>query len=131
MKATRRVFLKAMGILTAAGVAGRKTPLAGAQGMLLNVFSVAGLQYYDGPRMLGALGAGQLLDMRAEPENPYDHYAVELYCGSAKLGYVPRSDNRHISRLLRQGAELRAIVKAVRPDAVSWKAVQVEVRLCA
>ncbi|MFP3870970.1 MAG: HIRAN domain-containing protein [Syntrophobacteria bacterium] len=62
---------------------------------------------------MNRLQAGERLALTPEPDNPYDRFAVEIHWRSVKMGYVPRSDNRHISRLLRQGADLvcRTILK--------------------
>lgn len=132
MSTSRRSFLKLLAFLPGVGALsqGARQALAGKP-MLCNVFSVAGFQYYDGPDLLtdplASMQPGDALDLRAEPENPYDAYAVELYWQGRKLGYVPRSDNKHISRLLRQGARLQATIKAVNREARSWHAVRAAV----
>ena len=45
------------------------------------------------------------------------------------VGYVPRSDNRHISRLLQQGAPVTGQIIQIRPLAPAWKQLKVEVGL--
>ena len=95
---------------------------------LLNVFSVAGYAYYDGEEVEGSLKPGELLVLRAEPENPYDSFAVEiLRKDGAKLGYVPRSDNKAIHRLLRQRAKVVGKIEKVRTKEPSWRRVKVSV----
>lgn len=86
----------------AAAVPAARAP-APAAPLLFNRFSVAGFQYYGGPALVRRLKPGALFNLVREPENPYDPYAVEIYVGEVKLGYVPRSDNRHLSRLLDKG----------------------------
>ena len=44
---------------------------------------------------------------------------------------VPRSDNRHLSRLLRQGATLAGEVWEADPDATVWEMVRAKVYLIA
>jgi hypothetical protein len=73
--------------------------------------------------------AGDPLRLVAEPTNPHDEFAVEIWRGEHQLGYVPRSDNRHLSRLLRQGATLAGEVWEADPDATVWEMVRARVYL--
>ncbi len=70
-----------------------------------------------------------LLDLTAEPDNPHDYYAVRIEWRGRKLGYVPRSDNRQLNRLLRQGAKLRGEVLESDPQAVVCEMLKVGVEL--
>ncbi len=166
MSASRRNFFKILSALPLA-VLGRQTDASVsapklARRLLLNRFSIAGFQYYDGPALVhqlrpgekmiykngqgsgsveesacrasrGAgprkLHAGCLLDLLGESDNPHDPFAVSIYLGETKLGYVPRSDNKHISRLLDQDAKLDCRVIEVDPAAGVWNTVRVEVGL--
>jgi hypothetical protein len=117
-------FLPALGAAAAAQAA--RPP---ARRYHLNRFSIAGFAYYAGPQLLALnrLQPGQTLTLTAEPDHRHDHYAVRIDLGDAKLGYVPRSDNRHLSRLLRQGAELDCRIIAVNPEDAPWRGVRVAV----
>ena len=98
--------------------------------LLLNVFSVAGYQFYDDDTVEHRLKAGELLTLKADPDNPYDEFAVEIETtDGAKLGFVPKSDNKAISRLLRQGGELEGRIEKVDLEEVSWQRMKVGVRL--
>lgn len=79
--------------------------------------------------MIHALQPGAALRLVAEPTNRHDEFAVELWHGKHKLGYVPRSDNRPLSRLLQQGAMLTAEVWEADPDATVWERVRAKVYL--
>ena len=125
----RRQFFKtlfALPLLALRGTAGAaKQP--SSHSYLLNRFAIAGFQYHDGPTLLPSIQPGLSLALIAEPDNPFDSFAVRIDYQSRKLGYVPRSDNRHISRLLRQDARLWCRVKEVNEDEWPWRAVRVEV----
>lgn len=117
--------------VTAAAPAPKQT---NARKYLLNRFSIAGFQYYAGPALLRTpstldppLQTGTPLTLTPEPRNPYDEFAVRIDCRSVQIGYVPRSDNRHISRLLQQEAELFCEVIEVNPEEVFWRMVRVSV----
>jgi len=128
MTIPRRSFLKTLLLLLPAGLS-RTAVAAPQRHYRLNRFSVAGFQYYAGPRLVGRMAAGTALELVAEPDNPHDHYAVRIDWRGHKLGYVPRSDNHHLSRLLRQGATLNARVLKVDPQAAPWQMLKVEVEL--
>ncbi|MCZ7636730.1 MAG: HIRAN domain-containing protein [Verrucomicrobia bacterium] len=104
-------------------------PPTSARQVLMNDFAIAGFRYYDGARELPGLAAGTKLTLRAEPANPYDSFAVEIFHGPAKLGYVPRFCNRHISRLLQDAVPLACVVERVDSQAPPWEAVVVGVCL--
>ncbi|RMG75496.1 MAG: serine protease [Bacteroidetes bacterium] len=88
---------------------------------------VAGFQYHSGPAMLSELAVDQTLDLKPEPENPYDRYALALYADGAQIGYIPRHSNKVLSRLAQAGHPLRVRITEVRPEAADWEKVWVEV----
>lgn len=126
----RRLFLQWLPTLPLLGLI---TPPALAQPvprkLLMNQFRVAGLAYYDVRMAIHAIQPGDPLRLVAESTNLHDEFAVELWHGDRKLGYIPRSDNRHLSRLLQQGASLACEVWASDPDATVWEMVRAKVYL--
>jgi hypothetical protein len=66
-------------------------------------FPIAGFTYYDGVDVFKELEIGTELYFVAEPENKHDENAVALYFKDSKLGYVPRSRNKFISKFLFYG----------------------------
>ncbi|MDT0294445.1 HIRAN domain-containing protein [Mesonia ostreae] len=69
----------------------------------LSHFSISGFTYYDGVLAFNELEIGTALRLEAEPENKYDARAVAIYFKDHKLGFVPRSENRIIYKLLEVG----------------------------
>jgi len=80
---------------------------------------IAGFTYYDGLDVIDELKLGTKVDLRAEPENPHDPYAVSIYFGKTKLGYVPRAKNSAVSNLLYFGHDdiFDAKINTVNPEA--------------
>ncbi len=64
---------------------------------------IAGLQYYEVLEVWKKLEIGQELSLVPEPENRYDHNAVMVAFEGKKLGYLPRSENRHVAKILNAG----------------------------
>jgi hypothetical protein len=93
----------------------------------LDRFRIAGFQYHQGPFILDELRPGDELELVREATNPHDHRAVALYRGKAHMGYVPRSRNRPVARLLDQECALLCRITAVDPDAEPWNAVAVSI----
>lgn len=129
MKITRRTLLKSMTALLIPVSALDARAAAPGTSYVLNRFSVAGFQFYDGLGLTGVMKPGDALQLCAEPENPYDEFAVRILWKGGMLGHVPRSDNRHISRLLQQGAPVTGRIIQIRPQAPAWKQLKVEVGL--
>lgn len=75
------------------------------------------------------MGVGAALEITAEPDNPCDPFAVRLDYLGAQIGYLPRSQNQVISRLLQQGAPVECHIARIDEDAPPWQAVTVKVSI--
>lgn len=61
---------------------------------------------------LPALARGGALLLKAEPENPFDPFAVVVETQTGrKLGYVPRCANRELSDWLQAGGQAEARIE--------------------
>ena len=130
MSNTRRLFLQWLPSLPLLGFLPRPAVASPTpRTRLMNQFRVAGLAYYAVEAAIHGMQAGDPLRRVAEPTNPHDEFAVEIWHGEHKLGYVLRSDNRPISRLLRQGATLAGEVWAADPEATVWERVRARMYL--
>ena len=99
------------------------------QRYLLNKFSVAGFFFYEGPNLLEKMKTGDILMMNPNAENIEDEFAVELYFKETMIGHIPRSDNKHIFRLIEQGKDLICTIREIDPDAETWQMCKVKVEL--
>lgn len=84
-------------------------------------FDIAGFTYYEGVLAFNKLKIGSKLTLKPEPTNIYDKRAVEIYYKKFKLGYLPKSDNKVISALLKSGinpfdARVQTINKEEHPE---------------
>lgn len=64
---------------------------------------IAGFTYWDGATVFTELKVGDKLKLVREKENQFDPYAVAIYHGENKLGFIPRSKNHDISKFLEMG----------------------------
>ena len=62
-------------------------------------------------------------------ENIEDEFAVELHFKDTMIGHIPRSDNKHIFRLLEQGKDLVCTIREIDPDAETWQMCKVKVEM--
>ncbi|MDR1895764.1 MAG: HIRAN domain-containing protein, partial [Prevotellaceae bacterium] len=94
-------------------------------------FDIAGFTYYDGIDVFYDLKIGTELNLKAEPTNPFDPYAVIIYYKTTKLGYIPRGENKAISRFLNLGyTELFEVkINRIAPDEHTEQQVGVIVRI--
>lgn len=60
---------------------------------------IAGFAHYEGLTVWDKLKPGTELQFYPEPDNNYDKYAIELYLGDEKLGYIPRAENREMAKI--------------------------------
>ncbi|PWA06832.1 HIRAN domain-containing protein [Flavobacterium psychrotolerans] len=68
-------------------------------------FDIAGFTYYEGVLAFNELKIGEQLQLKLEEDNKYDPRAVAIYYNDFKLGFVPRSENRIIYKLLKVGID--------------------------
>jgi hypothetical protein len=130
MESTRRKFLHFLLATPLVGLLPQKAPAAQSiKKTLISTFAVAGFQYDNGPKFIGSLRQGETLRLAAEPKNRHDEFAVQIFYRDKKIGYVPRSDNRHISRLLQENVQLACTVAEGHPDLPAWEMLKVEVFL--
>jgi len=87
---------------------------------------IAGFSYYDGPEIENLLSVNMMLNLNREPHNRYDKNAIEVFCGDAKLGYIPRNANVTIARLMDQGVEIEAQIVGLNPNAYPFGNVKTE-----
>lgn len=66
-------------------------------------FDIAGFTYWDGALVFQELSIGTELHLKREEDNKFDPYAVAIYYKEYKLGFIPRSMNKEISKLCEQG----------------------------
>lgn len=124
----RREFLKRLLALPLAAAA-PPGAVAAVRDYDLYLFPVAGFRFHDGPALLERIRVGMPLALVPEPDNPHDRRAIRIEAYGHHLGYVPRSDNRPLARLLRQGAPVSARVASVKRDGESWDALRVAVSM--
>ena len=111
----KNILLGSTGALVSAPLAAQPEPAQ--QKIRLAVTFIAGFQHYDGPDAESLLETGMPLQLNREPHNSYDKNAVEVWTGDAKLGYVPRSVNKTITKLMDEGVGVEALILELDPSA--------------
>jgi hypothetical protein len=128
---SRRHFIGAFAASVAglcAGVLPRPLRARAASGRLhLQDSRVVGSHYYDCHVVLSRLRVGDRLQLRRQPANPYDSRAVEVFCHSHKLGYVPRLDNAAVASLLDRAHALRVEIIGIDDPSETWEPVRFRV----
>lgn len=88
---------------------------------------IAGFQYYKGKDLEKGLKENDVLGLIRQAGNPHDYFAVEVYYGGQKLGYLPRTDNKIFARMMDQGVKLKAVIRSIELEAHPFKRVKVRV----
>jgi len=94
-------------------------------------FHIAGFGYWEGCEAFEMLKIGTKLDLVREEDNPFDPYAVAIYYGEYKLGFIPRGSNHDISKYLDMGLDDIYDVRITRltPDVHPEQQVEVIVNI--
>ena len=121
----KTILLGSTGALVTAPLTAGSEPAK--QKIRLSVAFITGFQHYHGPEVESQLEISMPLQLNREPHNRYDKNAVEVWTGDAKLGYVPRSDNKTIANLMDEGIEVQAVVLELEPSEFPYGSVKMEV----
>jgi hypothetical protein len=111
----KNILLGSTGVMVTSPLQAESEPAN--QKIRLAVTFIAGFQHYDGPEAQSLLETGMPLQLNREPHNQYDKNAVEVWTGDAKLGYIPRSDNKTIAKLMDEGVGVEALILELDPSA--------------
>ena len=128
---TRRNFLGMLGVLAASGIGRMEKNGSEPRRFVLNECFIAGVRYHDGPDIMQHLQPGEKLQLIAEPGNPYDEWAVRIEHNKNRIGYLPRTQNHTVFRLLEQDAPVECRIVAVDSTAVAWRAVKIQASISA
>ena len=96
-------------------------------GVMLARVNLAGTGFYLQAADCPLLPVGTKLDLLPEPDNQHDEFAVAVLYQSIMLGYVPRDENKAISRLLQAGKSLHCRLSNIAPDQAPWHMYDVEI----
>ena len=106
--------------LLGGGAAGGLQPFA-REIFVLNVY-VAGTTYCENiGDVIDQVVPGASLQMRRDPDNEVDEYAIGIYLGTTRIGWVPMKDNLVIARLMDAGKAFTCKVVKVSNLGSWWK----------
>jgi len=94
-------------------------------------FHIAGFAHHEGLSVIDELRLGTKVDLRQEPDNPFDPQAVAIYYSDVKIGYIPRDKNAEIFTFLYFGHEdlFEALINMVDDDAHPERQFRVVVKI--
>lgn len=76
---------------------------------------IVGIYYANSADYLNSLPADATLELRPEPTNLYDNYAVAVYHQNQKLGYLERGPNQRIFNAIQQNASVQCVFNRFHP----------------
>ena len=94
---------------------------------LLQTF-VAGFQFHKGMELLAHMQESDFLELRREPDNKHDPYAIALYWQHEMIGYLPAESNETIAKLLdAEALPLLAVITHLNRGTRPWENVAVAI----
>jgi hypothetical protein len=88
---------------------------------------IAGYAYYHGEQVIDQLKPDLKLELKREPDNPYDRRAIAVYFKNSKLGFIPRVNNKIIANIMDQKTNVLAKILKINPENDVWDKVKLEV----
>jgi hypothetical protein len=77
---------------------------------------IVGIYYTKNGRYLSQLPPKTQLELRAEPNNKYDRFAVSVWHNNKKLGYLPRHKDEPFFNALLENATLNCLLGCYIPS---------------
>jgi hypothetical protein len=68
------------------------------------------------------------LEMKREPKNEFDHFAIALWFQKTKIGYIPKDKNEVVARLMDAGKQFYATVCTKEMEG-NWLKLEIKVML--
>jgi hypothetical protein len=99
------------GLLAAFGSGGLNIDVLGREVVALECV-VAGTSFRQLEDVEGSLSTTVRLDLKREPRNEHDAWAIALWFGNSKVGYIPRDKNEVLARLMDGGKSFYATIQA-------------------
>lgn len=97
--------------------------------LLVQTSPLAGFQYHAGRALWPLMQVGDSLTLAREPWNPYDAKAIRVEWRGVSIGYVPKSENRDLARLLDAGAKLTGRIAHLQRSRNPWQRLLFDVYL--
>lgn len=124
---TRSGFLKRLIGIPGLGFFSIAEVAASQKVYLLQSF-VAGFRFHKGVELLPLMQEQDIVELRREPENEHDEFAVAVYWQQEMIGYLPAASNEVIARLMDGKAlSLVGIITHLQRDAEPWENVAIAV----
>lgn len=74
---------------------------------------IAGVKYRpNGPAMLAKIADGSELELKPQPDNPYDPHAVMVLHEGFHLGFVPKELSKEVAALIAEKRLTRCVKRA-------------------
>lgn len=119
----RSDFLKRVIAITGLGTFSLQA-LIPKQKIFLQQFFVAGFRFYKGMELLPYMQVNDLLELRREPDNEHDEFAIALYWQQEKIGYMPAGINEMTARLIDANAlPLLGMITHLNKEVKPWESV--------
>ncbi len=94
---------------------------------LLQTF-VAGFRFHKGMELLQYMQQDDILELRRDPKNEHDPFAIALYWQQEMIGYLPAASNETLARLMDASAlQLIACITHLNKEAKPWENVAIAV----
>ncbi|MGB0431987.1 MAG: HIRAN domain-containing protein [Bacteroidia bacterium] len=88
---------------------------------------VRGIFHYDFVELRSEMKEGDEIEIKHEPDNVYDAFAVAVFWRNHKMGYIAAYENIVIANMLSQGVLLKAYISQIQNKAGSPEGMAIEV----
>lgn len=103
--------------------------LAQSVKLLVQSSPLAGFQFHAGKQLWDEIKTGDRLTLAREPDNIHDPNAVRVDWRGAKLGYLPRAENRTVAAEMDRGAVVEGRIARMAEHRDPWKRIRIDVYL--
>lgn len=88
---------------------------------------IRGIEHYKYIKVSHKIKEGDELILIRDPKNRYDAFAIQIFWGEHKLGYIAAYENIVLANMLDAGVELKAYVSKKVPGQYYYNGIAIEV----
>ncbi len=89
--------------------------------------NVAGVYYHSPEEFADAIKEKDTIELKREPNNEYDKFAIALYFQGIKIGFIPKDKNEVMANLMDAGKSFFGLVTQKGIDDYENLALEVEI----
>ncbi len=81
---------------------------------------IRGSTFYKDEIEILKMNINSLIELKREPDNIHDSFAIAVLCKNNKIGYIPAFENIVLANMIDKGVQLNAQISSINPEGLRY-----------